>query len=169
MAASRSPTHRSRELRRRVVLPARVRTAAGWSDACILNVSSRGLLIHSRGEAEAGMTIQLHHRHHAIVARVIWRHGARAGLHSEDRIPVEEIMILGQAHNVTLTAVDQPGVERRRAPRDDTRHGESRARGRTIEFAGALVIAAVLATGMLAMVETALARPLASIGALLGR
>ena len=165
MPAPRSPFHRSRELRRRVVLPARVRTPAGWSDACILNVSSRGLLIHSRGAAETGTTIELHHRDYAITARVVWRSGARAGLRSEDRVPVEEIMILGQAHNVTLTAVEQPGVERRRMPR----HDESRARGRTIEFAGALAIAAVLASGMLAMVESALARPLASIGVVLGR
>ncbi len=78
-------------------------------------------------------------------------------------------MILGQAHNVTLTAVEQPGIERRRAPRHDVRHEESRARGRRIEFVGALVIAAVLGTGMLAMVETARARPLASIGGVLGR
>jgi hypothetical protein len=165
MPAARFPSYRSRELRRRVVLPARVRTSAGWSDACILNVSSRGLLIHSRGAAETGKTIELHHRPHAIVARVIWRNGARAGLRSEGRVPVEEIMILGQAHNVTLTAVEQPGVERGPVPR----HQESRARGGTIEFVGALVIAAVLATGMLAMVETALARPRASIGAVLER
>ena len=169
MPTARSPSHRSRELRRRVVLPARVRTPVGWSDACILNVSSRGLLIHSRGTAETGTMIELHHRNHAIVARVMWRDGARTGLRSEDRVPVEEIMILGQAHNVTLTAVEQPGAERRRAPRHEVQHEESRARGRTIEFAGALAIAAVLASGMLAMVETALARPLASIGAVLGR
>jgi len=152
-----------------VVLPARVRTPAGWSDACILNVSSRGLLIYSRDAADTGTTIELHHRHHTIVARVMWRDGARAGVRSEDRVPVEEIMILGQAHNVTLTATEQPGVERRRAPRNDTRYDRSRERGRSIEFVGALAIAAVLVTGMLEMVEAALARPLASIGAVLGR
>lgn len=70
---------------------------------------------------------------------------------------------------MTLSATEQPDIERRRAPRHEARHDESRARGRTIEFAGALVIAAVLAAGMLAMVETALAGPLASIGAVLGR
>lgn len=148
-----------------MVLPARVRTPAGWSDACILNVSSRGLLIHARVGADTGTRIELHHRHHAIVARVVWRSGARAGLRSEDRVPVEDFMILGQAHNVTLTATDQPGGERRLAPR----HEASRARGRTIEFAGALAIAVVLVAGMLSMVEAALARPLASIGAALGR
>ena len=169
MPAHRAAMHRSRELRRRVVLPARVRTPAGWSDACILNVSSRGLLIHSLGAAETGTTIELRHRDHAIVARVVWRAGARAGLRSEDRVPVEDIMMLGQAHNATLTAVDHPAVERRRAPRHDARAAESRARGRAIEFVGALAIAAVLATGMVAMVEASLERPLASIGALLGR
>ena len=168
MPVLRSSSHRSRELRRRVVLPARVRTPLGWSDACILNVSSRGLLIHSRGGAETGATVELHHRHHAIVARVMWRSGARAGLRTEDRVPIEDMMILGQAHNVSLTALEQPAAERRLAPRHGT-HDRSRARGRAFEFAARLVIAAVLASGMMAIMDTALARPLDSIVAVLER
>ena len=150
---------RPRELRRRVLLPARVRGPAGWSDACVLNVSSRGLMIHARATAEAGTVIELHHGHYAIVARVMWRNGAHAGLLSEERIPIEEIMILGEAK-----AAKPPDVERRRMPRAD----ESRARGRTIEFAGALAIAVILASGMVTMVQSALARPLAAVGAVLG-
>ena len=147
-----------------MVLPARVRTVAGWSDACILNVSNRGLLIHSSGAGETGATIELRHRDCSIVARVMWRDGARAGLRAEDLVPVEEIMVLGHAHNLTLTPPEPSTEERRKTPR----HEESRGRARAIEFAGTLVIAVVLAAGMLAMVESALARPFASINAVLG-
>ena len=147
-----------------MLVPARLRDGASWSDACILNVSSRGLLIHSMGAGETGATIELRHRDCSIVARVMWRDGARAGLRAEDRVPVEEIMLLGHAHNLTLTASAPPNVERRKTPR----HEESRDRARAIEFASALVIAAVLSAGTLAMLESALARPLAAISAVLG-
>ena len=43
--AKRKLRERPRELRRRVILPARLRTGADWSDTCMLNISSRGLLI----------------------------------------------------------------------------------------------------------------------------
>ena len=37
---------KQREPRRKVMLSARLRQEVGWSDANILNVSSRGLLLH---------------------------------------------------------------------------------------------------------------------------
>ena len=83
---------RPREVRRRVVLPARLLTGVQWSDTCILNISSRGLMIHSGRVAPKGSVVELHRGDHVIVARVVWRDGARVGLQSTDRVPVEEIM-----------------------------------------------------------------------------
>ena len=54
-------------LRRRVLLPARMRTSAGWSDACILNVSSRGALIHAKRPITQGSVVELRHGDHVIV------------------------------------------------------------------------------------------------------
>jgi hypothetical protein len=157
--------HRPRELRRRVVLPARLRTGARWSDSCILNISSRGLMIQSAHATAKGSVVELHRGDHVIVARVVWRDGARAGLRSEERLPVEEILSLGQSHALRLTAGDRAFVERRKRPRPAS---DARDRGRLVEFAGVIAITASLATGAWAMAEQALASPMAQVAAALG-
>jgi hypothetical protein len=157
-----SRSQKSRELRRRVVLPARIRHGASWSDACILNLSSRGLLIHTSRPAPTGSQIELRRGDHSIVARVVWRDGAKAGLRAEDRVPIEEIVTLGQSQVLQLTA---SGQERRKSPRPDDRR---RLRGRALEFASVVVIGASLAGGAVLLVEEAFSRPLAMVQAALG-
>lgn len=149
-----SKSQKPRELRRRVVVPARLRHGASWSDACILNVSSRGLMIHSGRPLAEGSQVELRRGDHMIAARVMWREGGRVGLRADGPVPVEEIVVIGQAPAFQLAA--RVG-ERRKQPRP----GEhNRLRGRALEFAGAAAIAASLAVAGLAMVEQAFARPL---------
>jgi hypothetical protein len=160
-----SRIQRPRELRRRVVLPARIRHGASWSDACILNMSSRGLLINTSRPAPAGTEIELRRGDHMIVARVMWRDGAKAGLQADDRLPVEDIMTFGQAQGLQLTAGGER-FERRVQPRlGDQRH---RWRARALEFAGVVVAGASLASAAVLLVEEAFARPLAAVQAALG-
>jgi len=159
-------SHRPRELRRRVLLPARLRTGAQWTDTCILNISSRGLLIHSGRAAPEGTTIELRRGEHVIVARVMWRDGARVGLQCDDRLPVEQIMSLGQSQSLQLTASNNRTGERRQQPR--TNVIDARLRGRAMEFVSVGVIAASLALTIWSMAEQALARPMAAVSAALG-
>ena len=89
----------------------------GWSDACILNVSSRGLMINAPAAAAAqGHTIELWHGDRVIVATVVWRR-PRAGLQTEDRVPVDDILALSSATTLQLTAAPWPAVDRRKQPR----------------------------------------------------
>lgn len=155
---------RPRELRRRVVLPARLLTGVQWSDTCILNISSRGLMIHSGRVAPKGSVVELHRGDHVIVARVVWRDGARVGLQSTDRVPVEEIMSGEGAQALRLTA-DGQAIERRRRPREAS---DARIRARVMEFMAVGAIAASLATGAWLMTEQALERPMALIASALG-
>lgn len=161
-----SGKQRSRELRRRVMLRARLRASSGWSDTCILNVSSRGLMIHAAGSASKGSTIELWHGEHRIVATVVWRKGSQAGLRTEEPVPVEDILALGSGPSLQLTAGPWPQVDRRKAPRTSD---DARPRGRAIEFAGIGIIAASLAIGVSGMVEEALAKPLGTVVAALSR
>lgn len=156
---------RPRELRRRVVLPARLLTGAQWSDTCILNISSRGLMIHSGRVAPKDSLVELHRGEHVIVARVVWRDGARVGLQSTDRVPVDEIMSAGAANVLRVTAGGH-AIERRRKPREN--RSDARLRARTIEFVAVGAIAASLATGAWLMTEQALERPIALIASALG-
>jgi hypothetical protein len=146
------------------LLPARVRTAAGWGDACILNVSSRGLLIHSARLAPEDNVIELRHGDHAIVARVMWRCGARVGLRSDHRVPIEEIAILGENGSLQLTAARTGNAERRKRPRTDD---HSRLRARAFQFASIVVVGASLSGAAFVLVSEALARPLSAISAAL--
>jgi len=153
------PADKPRELRRRVVLPARLRHGASWSDACILNISSRGLLIHTSRHPPEGSQIELRRGDHVIVARVVWRDGAKVGLRAEERVPVEEIVTLGQSQALRLTAGRTP-VERRKYPRAEDK---SRLCGRAIEFAGVVAIGASLAAGAVILLQEMFARPLAMV------
>jgi len=162
-ARKSSGTPRPRELRRRVVMPARLRHGASWSDTCILNLSSRGMMIHTSRPISRGTEVEIRRGDHVIIARVAWRDGARAGLQADDRVPVEEIMTLGQSPALQLTAVQE---ERRKDSRRDDR---SRLQGRAMEFAGVLAVVASLAGYAVTMVHDAFVLPLAAVTAVLAR
>ena len=129
------------------------------------STSSRGLLLHAKSLAPKGSLIELIHKHHVIVARVIWRNGAKLGLSAEDRLPLEEIATYAPSAPPLPTAADRRLVERRIQPRS---HDDSRMRGRAMEFAGAVLVAASLGIAGFIMVEQALAEPLALVEAALG-
>ena len=158
-------TERPRELRRRVMLPARVRAGVQWNDACILNISSRGLLINCPRGVSEGHVVELRRGDHVIVGRVVWREGSRAGLQCDDRLPVEQIMSLDQSQALQLTAPGGDRIERRKQPRiiDD-----ARLRGRAMEFISVGVIVVSLALTIWSMAEQALAKPMAAAAAALG-
>ena len=142
-----------------------MRASCGWSDASILNISSRGLQVNTTRAAVQGTTVEIWHGEHLIVARVVWRKGTRAGLQAEQRVPVEELMTLSHVPKLILTAPNWPGLERRKRPRS---HDESRFRSRAIEFAGLTIVVASLALGGFVMLQEAFARPLAYVQAALG-
>ena len=153
--------NRPRELRRAVVLQARLRTGIRWSDTCILNVSSRGLMIHSGHTGPKGSLVEICRGEHVIVARVAWRDGSRAGLRSEERVPIEEIVLLGPCRPARLTADGKSFVERRRHARQG--RGQSSLQPRWIEFVAAGIIGTSFAIGMWSMAERAFARPMAMV------
>ena len=142
------------------MLPARMRTVVGWSDARILNVSSRGLMVHASLAALECGVVELWHGDHTITARVEWREGTKAGLRAEDRIPVDEILSLSGAAALQLSAEPYRGVERRKRARTND---DSRLQARAFEFASIAVIAAALALSFSLWVSEALAQPLAAV------
>ena len=125
-----------------------------------MNVSSRGLLIRANQTVAEGSNIELRHREHVIVAQVVWRNGSRAGLHAEDWVPVDEILILSHSPVLQLTAGGLGGVERRQQPRS---HDDSRLLGRMMEFASIAIIAITLSVGLFSLVARALDEPMARI------
>ncbi len=132
-----------------------MRTAADWSDACILNISSRGMLIHASRASDRGSVVEVKQGEHVIRARVMWSDGARVGLCADERLPVEQILSRSDCPELRLTAEE---------PRCPCRtHDRSRHQSRLFEFLAFAVIAACVGATAFSLVGEALARPLAQV------
>ena len=151
-----------RETRRKVLIKARMRGPNGWHDASILDLSSRGMLLHAPTAAARGAYVEIRRGHHVIVARVAWAHQQRFGVRSQDPVPVEELL-----GNVDATASPPSAQSERRAvPRPTERPEDaSRHRGRAFEFAGVVLAGLCAASVAYAAIGEALARPMAAISA----
>ena len=148
-----------------MVVPARLRDGRSWSDTCILNVSSRGLMIQTSRQLAEGNQVEVRRGNYVIRARVMWRDGARTGLRSDELVPVDDIMTIGQSTALQLTAAGA-GADRRRQLRPEE---QGRSRGRAYEFAGALVVGLAVTFAGISMVERAFARPMAVVASVLAR
>lgn len=148
-----------------MMLPARLRGEAGWSDACILNISSRGLLIYSAGRAKPGNFVEIRRGRLLVIARVVWRENQRIGLSAHDPIPLGEIICdQAVASAAPLCGAGAP-VERRKEPRSADK---SRARGRAAEFVLCAMAGAALAGACAVAAEQSLAKPLMVVKTALG-
>lgn len=121
------------------------------------------MMIHTGRQIAQGTEVEIRRGDHVIVARVVWRDGARAGLRADERVPIEEIVTLGQSPALQLTASQS---ERRNIAR---KYDHSRLCGRAVEFGGVLAVVVSLAGYAVTMVHDALAPPLAAIVTALAR
>ena len=156
-----------REWRRCVRVRARINSPAGWRDASILNVSSRGLMIAAPSCSDPGTMVELRGGDQVIAARVIWRKGQRAGLRSDGVLPVMDIISLTEKPGAK--SEDRPGPVlacRRARPREEERVARW---PKLLELAsvvgmGALLVVAMVATGIGPVIDR-----LGEIGPALGR
>ena len=160
-ALSKKQNQRPRELRRRVVMTARMRSGAQWSDASILNISSRGMMIHSGHAGPLGTMVEIRRGDHVIIAQIVWRDGARAGLRSDEKLPVDQILSLAQSGNLRLVASEGARIEHRKQPRSE--RIDARSWGRAFEFVCTIAIGLVLAAGIWDLCERAFASPFGQI------
>jgi hypothetical protein len=158
-------SNRPRELRRRVNLRARLHANSKWSDASILNISSRGMMINAPRGSGAGSTVELWFGRQRIVGTVVWHNGTHAGVSADGFLPVEDLLASDKGSNLQFTIEPWPAAERRALPR---RREESRQSGRWMEFCAIGLIAFCLSLGALGLVGQAFARPLAKVHQVLG-
>lgn len=153
---------KAREPRRKVMLKARMRIGAAWRDACILDLSTRGLMIQASEPVRGGSYIEIRRGRHVIIARVMWSQDRRCGLLTQDPLPTEAIIA---EPDRSRDGEMVPPVERRisRPPPTVFDHEQSRWRARAFQFA--LVVMAGGACGTIAYgaVSDALSRPLAAV------
>lgn len=145
------------------MINARMRCGASWSDACILNLSKRGMLVQSPEAPSRGSYLEIRRGSHVIVARVVWASSNRFGIRTQDDIAAEEL-IEDRAKTAPAPGPGGiPGYERRARPRTNQSHEESRWKSRGMEF-GALAIAGSAAAYLVfGAVTDSLGRPLAAV------
>ena len=156
-----------REWRRCVRVSARINSPAGWRDASILNVSSRGLMIAAPACSDPGTMVELRGGDQVLVARVVWRKGQRAGLRSDGVLPMMEIISLTERPGAKGGAKPGPLPTCRRArPRGE----DHVARWpRLLELASVVGMGALMVIGMMAMGVGPLIDRLGAIETALGR
>lgn len=156
---------RPREDRRRTVLPARIRTGPGWADACILNISSRGLLVYAKCAAQPGSHVKLWRGGYLVVARVVWRSNERLGVCTPEPIAVDNL-ISSESNPAAVPALGREAkLDRPRQPRS---HERSRERSRAIEFVSLALVGAALAAATAVYAYQALSAPLEAVNRALG-
>ncbi len=146
------------------MIKARLRVGSGWRDTCILDLSSRGLMIQSNDPLPDKSYLELRRGRHVIVARVMWSRDRRYGLRTQDVLPTDAI-IAEPDHSTgpPIASGRERRVERASTPIHATSHEHSRWRSRAWEFASFGMIGVAFATLAYGAVAHALNRPLAAV------
>ena len=157
-----------REQRQKVLIRARMRSDSGWSEACILNLSKRGLLVQAPHAPTRGTYVEIHRGSYCVVARVMWSKHHRFGVRSQDLLVVERL--LGEAAPaVPATRVAALANDRRAKPRTTAQQAErSRQRAQTFEFATAVIVGIGAAIAGFGVVAEVLGAPMRAISTALG-
>ena len=138
-----------------------MRDGALWSDALILNMSSRGLLVRSDQSPNRGSYLEIRRGAYVIVARVVWSTAGRFGVQTQDMVPAERLISDPDAAAASASPPTARQQERRAAPRSiETRHDRSRQKARAFEFAAISVVCALVAILIGSAMAEVVARPL---------
>lgn len=150
------------------MIQARMRSGAAWSDALILNVSSKGLLVRSDQAPNRGTFLEIRRGPYVIVARVVWSEPGRFGVQTQDPVPTQGLIQDSGGAEVPRPPAVTRASERRASTRAaEVRHESSRQKGRAAEFAViafGCALAAVLIGGAIAEVA---AKPMDAVQAAL--
>ena len=157
---------KAREPRRKVLIDARLRQDCGWSDARILNISKRGLMVRAPKAPPRGSYIEICRGTHRIVARVVWARHDRFGARTQDTIPIDAIAGGNEAPAAPANLNDRRRERGVSSVAD--RQERSRRWSRRFEFVCAAALGSAAAFLTFDIVSETLAKPLALVEARLG-
>jgi hypothetical protein len=143
------------------MIKARVRMDSCWSDACILNLSRRGMLVRAPNIPAPGTYLEVRRGAHVIVARVIWSTPDRFGVQTQDPVPAEAL-IRDPDRSSPPVRPGNVGIDERRAqPRHrEAKQEASRHQGQAMEFGVLIAIGAIAAFLIGGSIVEAFADPL---------
>jgi hypothetical protein len=156
---------RTREPRKPVQIGVRLKNDAGWSDAQILNLSSRGVMALCQDPPRRGSYVEIRRGTYVMIGRVAWTGTDRIGIHVRERIEVEDLLLpVTPGRKVRRVPNDvQMRVCERRKPSPDERAAASARFSRAFDFAAIAVVAIGLAVIASGVATRALAEPMADL------
>lgn len=159
-----------REARRSVMIAARMRSGSSWSDVCIRNVSSRGLLLSAEMAPSVGTYVEIRRGSMAIIGRIAWNKAPFFGLRAQDRIEINHLISeprLKARPNFTPSTAsdgDRRASDRKRVNASTEQQLErSRCISSALEFGLLIVVALVIAGIAATEVYNVLAKPFAVV------
>jgi hypothetical protein len=155
----------TREPRKPVQIGVRLKDDAGWSDAQILNVSSRGVMALCQDPPRRGSYVEIRRGTYVMVGRVAWTGADRIGVHVRERIVVEDLLLpVSPGRKTSRPPSDvQMRVCKRRKPSPDERAAASLRFARAFDFTAIAVIAIGLAVVASGVASHAFAGPMADL------
>ncbi|MGW8137467.1 PilZ domain-containing protein [Sphingomonas zeae] len=168
------PGYKNREARRQVLIPCRIKSVRGWGDACIHNVSSRGMMIACDDPLAPGEYLDLRRGRQVVIGRVVWRRDRFSGIRTQDVISADSLV---NEPRLEGRPVDpQQGTERRvmrqsmASEIDAARRMErSRSLSQMLQFGALGIFGLVAAVAIATQVGQMLARPAVQISQALSR
>ena len=152
--------------RQKVLIRARMRISAGWNDACILNISERGLLIRAASTLpRRGSYVELRRGARIIIGRVMWAGQDRFGLSTQDELDVESIIAVPDGGGVegASSSATAEAFDRRATVRPATVLARSRQWSRAFDFACMTIFAVAGCAVAFGAVTQLLAAPMAAV------
>jgi hypothetical protein len=152
--------------RQKVLIRARMRISAGWNDACILNISERGLMIRAASAPPRhGSCVELRRGARIIIGRVMWADEDRFGLSTQDQLDVESIIAVPDGDGAE--AASSPAItatfDRRATVRPATAFERSRHWSRAFEFICITIFGAAGCVVAFGAVTQLFAAPMAAV------
>jgi hypothetical protein len=148
-----------------------MRSGTNWTDICIKNMSSRGLMAETEAPPRRGSYVEIRRGQQVIIGRIIWAEGNRFGLRAQDRVDIDAIVNEPRLARKPASATQAgPGAERRRDPDrrrlEDiaARAEQSRRRSATFQFLIVVGLGVLAATILASEVYKVLSIPLNTIG-----
>jgi hypothetical protein len=83
---------RPREPRRKVLIHARMRSGGAWTDVCIRNLSSRGMLLQTANPPDPGTYVEILRGDQIVIGRAIWAGEHRFGVRTQACIDMDAII-----------------------------------------------------------------------------
>ena len=151
--------------RQKVLIRARMRISAGWNDACILNISERGVMVRAASPPpRQGSYVELRRGARIIIGRVMWAKQDRFGLTTQDELDVDSIIAVpdGDGDDASSSAIAEV-LDRRAVARPATVLARSRHWSRAFEFTCITIFAVAGCVVAFGAVTQLFAGPMAAV------